>query len=106
MVDTYKQSRYWGFCTFHWLSALFPDKIVVNPTFLETFKRRGLILFWMTNEERLSSNQIASIRVKKGLFWDTVMIDTKGVNSLELMGLKKKVSNEVRSKLQMLIESQ
>ena len=106
MVDTYKQSRFYGFFTFHWLSWLFPNTIVVNPTYLETFKRRSLILFWMTDEERLSSNQIASVRVKKGLFWDTVIIDTKGVNSLEQKGLKKKVSNEVRDKLQMLIESQ
>jgi hypothetical protein len=85
---------------------LFPNKIIVNPTYLETFKRRGMILFWMTDEERLSSNQIASVRVKKGMFWDIVSIDTKGVNSLDLRGLKKSTANKVRNKLQMIIEAQ
>ncbi len=106
MSDVYRQSRMWAFWTFHWLSMLFPNKIIVNPTYLETFKRRGLILFWMTDEERLSSNQIASVRVKKGIFWDTVYIDTKGVNSLQLKGLKKSTANKVRNKLQMIIEAQ
>ncbi len=106
MADTYKQSRWWAFLTLHWLSVPFPNKIIVNPTFLETFKRRSLILFWMTDEERLSSNQIGSVRVKKGIFWDTVFIDTKGTNSLELKGMKKSTSNKVRNKLQMIIEAQ
>jgi hypothetical protein len=106
MQDVYRQSRWWAFWTLHWLSMLFPNKIIVNPTYLETFKRRGMILFWMTDEERLSSNQIASVRVKKGMFWDIVSIDTKGVNSLDLRGLKKSTANKVRNKLQMIIEAQ
>ena len=106
MGDTYRQSRIWAFFTLHWLSMLFPNKIIVNPTYLETFKRRGIFLFWMTDEERLSSNQIASVRVKKGFLWDIVYIDTKGVNHLELKGLKKSIANKVRNKLQMIIEAQ
>ena len=106
MGDTYRQSRVWALCTIHWLSIPFPNKIVVNPTYLETFKRKSLFLFWMTDEERLSSNQIGSVRIKKGIFWDTIFIDTKGVNSLELKGMKKSTANKVRNKLQMIIEAQ
>ena len=106
MNDTYTQSRWWAFWTFKWLSVLFPNKIVVNPNYLETFKRRSLILFWMTDEERLSSNQMGSVRLKKGIFWDTVYIDTKGTNSLVITGMKKSTANKIKNKLQMIIEAQ
>ena len=96
----------WALFTLHWLSIPFPNKIVVGPTYLETYKRSSLILFWKTDEERLSSNQIGSVRVKKGTFWDEIYIDTKGVNSLELKGMKKSAANKVRNKLQMIIEAQ
>ena len=73
---------------------------------METFKRKSFLLFWMTDEERLSSNQMSSVRIDKGIIWDKVFIDTKGTNVLELKGLKKSTANKIRNKLQMIIEAQ
>jgi len=73
---------------------------------LETFKRKSFLLFWMTDEERLSSNQMSSVRIDKGIIWDKVSIDTKGTNVLHLKGLKKSTANKIRNKLQMIIEAQ
>lgn len=106
MGDTYRQSRLWAIFHLSITSMLFPNKIVVGPTYLETFKRKSFLLFWMTDEERLSSNQMSSVRIDKGILWDKVFIDTKGTNVLELKGLKKSTANKIRNKLQMIIEAQ
>jgi len=106
MGDTYRQSRLWAICHLSITSTLFPNKIIVGPTYLETFKRKSFLLFWMTDEERLSSNQMSSVRIDKGIIWDKVFIDTKGTNVLQLEGLKKSTANKIRNKLQMIIEAQ
>jgi hypothetical protein len=71
---------------------------------VEFFKRRGIILFWLVDEERMSGKQISSVRIKKGLFWDTVSVDTTGgSNVLELKGVKKSKSNKLRDEIQQVI---
>ncbi|MDP6906275.1 MAG: hypothetical protein QF440_02540 [Candidatus Thalassarchaeaceae archaeon] len=104
-MATYSQSRFWALFTFKWLPTLiFPSKMSVSTNTVEFFKRRGVILFWLVDEERMSGKQISSVRVKKGIFWDTVSIDTTGgSNVLELKGMKKSTSNKLRDEIQNVI---
>jgi len=71
---------------------------------VEFFKRRGIILFWLVDEERMSGKQISSVRIKKGLFWDTVsVVTTGGSNVLGLKGVKTSNSNKLRDEIQQVI---
>ena len=103
----YSQSRIWAICTFHWWAKLFfPKTLTVSPTGIQTFDRRGVILFWLYDEESMNKNMISSVRVKKGLFWDLVTIDTTGgTNVLQLHGMNKSHANALKNDIQGLINS-
>jgi len=105
IMATYTQSRFWALFTFHWWPAfIFPAKMSASANTVEHFKRRGVILFWLVDEERMSGKQISSVRVKKGIFWDTVSVDTTGgSNVIELKGMKKSNSNKLRDEIQQVI---
>jgi hypothetical protein len=104
-MATYTQSRFWALLTLHWWPAfIFPSKMSASANTVEYFKRRGVILFWLVDEERMSGKQISSVRVKKGIFWDTVSVDTTGgSNVIELKGMKKSNSNKLRDEIQQVI---
>ena len=104
-MATYAQSRFWAFFTAHWWPTLLsPARMTATANTVEFFKRRGIILFWLVDEERMSGKQISSVRIKKGLFWDTVSVDTTGgSNVLELKGVKKSKSNKLRDEIQQVI---
>jgi len=108
MPRVYQQSRIWALCTFHWWSTLiFPKRITVDENGITTFDRRGVILFWLSDEERLSARQISSVQIKKGVLWDLVTIDTTGgTNVLQVHGLNKGQANALRNNIQALIEAQ
>jgi len=103
----YSQSRAWAFCTFHWWAKLFfPKTLIVTPTGIQTFERRGVILFWLSDEETMDKHMISSVRVKKGIFWDLVTIDTTGgTNVLQLHGMNKTQANALKTDIQALINS-
>ena len=66
-----------------------------------------MILFWLSDEERLSARQISSVQIKKGVLWDLVTIDTTGgTNVLQVHGLNKRQANTLRDNIQALIEAQ
>ena len=108
MPGKYQQSRFWAIFTFHWWAKLFfPKSITVDAVGLTTFDRRGVILFWLSDEERMNARQISSVRIKKGLFWDLVTIDTTGgTNVLQIHGMNKGKANGLRNDIQGLIDSQ
>ena len=54
----------------------------------------------------MNKNMISSVRVKKGLFWDLVTIDTTGgTNVLQLHGMNKSRANALKNDIQGLINS-
>ena len=80
--------------------------MTVSPEGISTFERRGVILFWLTDEETLSKNMISSVQVKRGLIWDLVTIDTTGgSNILQLHGMNKSKANSLKNDIQALINS-
>ena len=103
----YSQSRFWAICTFHWWAKLFfPKSLIVTTEGIKTFDRRGVFLFWLSDEETMNKNMISSVRVKKGVFWDLVTIDTTGgTNVLQLHGMNKSSANALRNDIQLLINS-
>jgi hypothetical protein len=108
MPGRYQQSRFWAICTFHWWAKLFfPKSITVDGNGITTFDRRGVILFWLSDEERMNARQISSVRIRKGLVWDLVTVDTTGgTNVLQIHGMKKGEANALRNDIQALIDAQ
>ena len=108
MPGRYQQSRFWAICTFHWWAKLFfPKSITVDRNGITTFDRRGVILFWLSDEERMNARQISSVRIRKGLVWDLVTVDTTGgTNVLQIHGMKKGEANALRNDIQALIDAQ
>ena len=108
MPGKYQQSRFWAICTFHWWAKLFfPKSITVDGNGITTFERRGVILFWLSDEERMNAKQISSVRIKKGLLWDLVTVDTTGgTNVLQIHGMNKGKANALRNDIQALIDAQ
>ena len=108
MSIKYQQSRLWAICTFHWWAKLiFPKSITLDSSGITTFDRRGVILFWLSDEERMNARQISSVRIKKGIFWDMVSVDTTGgSNVLQIHGMNKGKANALRNGIQALIDSQ
>ena len=108
MPGKYQQSRFWAICTFHWWAKLFfPKSITVDGNGITTFDRRGVILFWLSDEERMNARQISSVRIKKGLLWDLVTVDTTGgTNVLQIHGMNKGKANALRTDIQALIDAQ
>ena len=108
MPGKYQQSRFWAICTFHWWAKLiFPKSITVDGNGITTFDRRGVILFWLSDEERMNARQISSVRIKKGILWDLVTVDTTGgTNVLQIHGMNKSKANALRNDIQALIDAQ
>ena len=108
MPVKYQQSRFWAICTFHWWAKLiFPKSITVDGNGITTFDRRGVILFWLSDEERMNARQISSVRIKKGILWDLVTVDTTGgTNVLQIHGMNKSKANALRNDIQALIDAQ
>ena len=55
----------------------------------------------------MNARQISSVRIKKGILWDLVTIDTTGgTNILQLHGMNKSKANALRNDIQGLIDAQ
>ena len=88
-------------------TPIFPKSITVDGNGITTFDRRGVILFWLSDEERMNARQISSVRIKKGILWDLVTVDTTGgTNVLQIHGMNKSKANALRNDIQALIDAQ
>ena len=101
----FRHSRFWAFFTFKWWRHLiFPKKIIVSNKTIETIERLGVISFWRKEVERMAVSKLASVILKSGLLWDTVVIETTGgSNPLILKGFSKFKAKKLRDKIQELI---
>jgi len=55
----------------------------------------------------MNARQISSVRIKKGILWDLVTVDTTGgTNVLQIHGMNKSKANALRNDIQALIDAQ
>ena len=52
----------------------FPTRIVVNPLRVSRVKRR----LFGSNEESISTSQVASVKISTGIFWSDILIESTG----------------------------
>lgn len=102
----FHHSRIWALCTFKWWRHLiFPKRIIISDTGIETFERLGVITFWRKEVEKMPASKLASVVVKSGFIWDTVKIETSGgSNPIELKGYSKLKAKKFSNKVQELLE--
>ena len=70
--------------------ALFPKRLFLTEDGIYTRMTRSVVFPWRKEDEMTAFRRVASIRRLKGLFWDTVIIETiGGKNRLDIHGLAK-----------------
>lgn len=52
----------------------FPTRIVVNPLRVSRVKKR----LFGSNEESISTSQVASVKISTGVFWSDILIESTG----------------------------
>ncbi|MGA2359017.1 MAG: hypothetical protein ABSF66_08465 [Terriglobales bacterium] len=52
----------------------FPTRIVVNPLRVSRVKKR----LFGSNEESISTSQVASVKISTGIFWSDILIESTG----------------------------
>ena len=52
----------------------FPTRIVVNPLRVSRVKRR----LFGSNEESISTSQVASVKISTGILWSDILIESSG----------------------------
>jgi hypothetical protein len=98
----FHHSRLWAILTLKWWTALiFPKRIRISATGVETLERLGVLFFWRKEVERLPISRLSSVVVKSGIIWDTIQIETSGgSNALVLKGYSKLKAGKLRKVLQ------
>lgn len=90
----YKASRFWGGWK-SWTKFFIPDRIEILNDRIVIKKRRW---FGLTGtDEEISFSRIASVRLVKGVFTGSVLIETMGgaVRDMEIRAFNKKTAHKV-----------
>ena len=86
----FRASRWGGLLS--WTKFIMPDTIDVGDARVTVIKRK---LFGLSNtEEEMAYTRVASVRVKNGLFFSDIVIETTGgaTADISIRTLKKKVA--------------
>lgn len=87
---SFENSRWWGLATGNLARLFFPKKLFLTDEGIRTAMTRSVIFPWKKEDELMSFRRVSSIRRLKGLFWDSVIIETSGgKNRLDIDGLTK-----------------
>ncbi len=75
---------------------LFPKKIEVTEDGIRTVVVQALLMPWVKEEETLVLGRVASVRHMKGVFWDSIQVESLGgTNTLDIEGLRKSDAAEL-----------
>ncbi|MEW6234702.1 MAG: hypothetical protein AB1656_04885 [Candidatus Omnitrophota bacterium] len=97
---TIKTSRSYAFWCFKTIKFWFPDKMTLNQNGISTVKRKSVILFWIKENEQIPYARIASVRHIRGMFWDSIILESSGgSNTLDVIGLRKRDAKTLAEKI-------
>ncbi|MTI95224.1 MAG: hypothetical protein FH749_07005 [Firmicutes bacterium] len=100
-MQTFRASRWGGMLS--WTKLLMPDSITITDTRVEICKRKLLGLSHTTEEVPFS--RIASVRLKSGLFFSDIIIETTGgaTADLTVKMMKKRVGRAAADVIRELV---
>ncbi len=89
-----RSTRFWAVCHFSLTRLLFPARMIADHVGVST----NIVLFWLTpwrrTDEHLPLSHIAEVTHTRGLFWDTISVESSGgLNPLRVFGLPKSAAN-------------
>ncbi len=98
----FQASRFWSMKS--WTKLLMPDSIEILDTRIIVTKKKWFGL--SSTEEEITYKKIASVRLKKGVFTGTIIIETLGgaTEDLSIKNFKKKVAVKIAGILREKIE--
>ena len=85
-----RSSRLWALLTFKLTRLLFPARLIADHVGIST----SIVEFWLTpwrrTDEHLPLSHIAEVAHARGLFWDSISVESSGgLNPLVVTGLPK-----------------
>ncbi|MBX2860627.1 MAG: hypothetical protein KTR14_05300 [Vampirovibrio sp.] len=93
LVQASRWAFFWGWSMTRWL---FPKKIEVTEDGIRTVVVQALLMPWVKEEETLVLGRVASVRHMKGVFWDSIQVESLGgTNTLDIEGLRKSDAAEL-----------
>jgi hypothetical protein len=87
-------TRFWALCHLSLTRLFFPARMIADHIGVST----NIVLFWLTpwrrTDEHLPLSHIAEVIHTRGLFWDTISVESSGgLNPLRVFGLSKSSAN-------------
>ena len=71
-------SRLWALCHFNFTRLLLPERMVADETGVTKVNLNSWYLPWVGHRQRLPLSHIANVDRDKGIYWDTVMVQSAG----------------------------
>ena len=97
-----RSSRLWAFLKMRFTEFLFPSRLSADRLGITLVKIDFWLTPWTRNDEHLPMSHLAEVAHDRGLFWDSISIESSGgLNPLVVNGLPKggatRFVNQVRA---------
>ncbi len=85
-----RSSRLWALFKGRFTELLFPARLSADPLGISLVKVRFWLTPWIREDEHLPMSHLAEVAHVRGLFWDSISIESSGgLNPLFVRGLPK-----------------
>jgi hypothetical protein len=85
-----RSSRLWAAFHFNLTRWIFPTRMIADHIGISTKEVRFWLMPWARTDDHLPLSHIAEVLHRRGLFWDTISVESSGgANPLTINGVSK-----------------